>query len=75
MASNTACFSFAVNGDGVQTLDEEETSLFTLAVLADMAGDEAPKECHPIQDEKTIGCIGQDNSSKCEGSRLPRERC
>ena len=44
-------FSFVVNVDGIKTLDEEETSPFTLVVIADMAGDAAPEECSPIQDE------------------------
>ena len=40
-----------VNVDGIKTLDEEETSPFTLSVIAEMAGDEAPEECSPMQDE------------------------
>ena len=40
-----------VNVDGIETLEEEETSPFTLAVLTDMVGDEAPEVCPPIQDE------------------------
>ena len=43
-----------VNVGGAQTLDEEETSPITLAVLADMAGDEAPEECSPFFKEKLL---------------------
>ena len=39
-----------VNVDWINTLGEEYTSPFTLAALADMAGDEAPEECPPIKD-------------------------
>ena len=51
LASNTASFSFVVNMDRMKTLHEEETSPFTLAVLADMVGDEAREACCPIPDE------------------------
>ena len=40
-----------VNVDGIKTLDEEETSPFTLVAIADMAGDEAPEECSPNRGE------------------------
>ena len=40
-----------VSVDGIKTLDEEETSPFTLVAIADMAGDEAAEECPLIQDE------------------------
>ena len=57
LASNTASFSCVVNMNGIKTLDEEETSPFTLAVLADMAGDEAPEECSSIQDEILLAAL------------------
>ena len=48
---NTASFSVVVNVGGIRTLDEEDASPFTLAVFADMAGDEAPEACPFMQDE------------------------
>ena len=48
-----------VIADGIQTLEEEETSPFTLAVLADMVGDEAPEECHLIQDEILLAALAR----------------
>ena len=51
MASNTASFSCVVNVDGIKTLEEEDTSPFTLAVLTDMVGHGAPEEYPPIHDE------------------------
>ena len=43
LASNTSSFAFVVHVDGIKTLDEEETSSFTLAVIADMVGGERPE--------------------------------
>ena len=37
--------------DGIKTFDEEESSPFTVAVITDMVGDEAPEECPPMKDE------------------------
>ena len=63
-----------VNVDGIKTPDEEETSPVTLAVLADMTGDETPKECPPIQYEILMAALAR--KTECEGSsRMPRERC
>ena len=59
LASNTASLSFVVNVDGIKTLDEEETSPFTLTVLADMAGDEAPEECSTSQDEIVLAALAR----------------
>ncbi len=48
-----------VNVDGIKTLDEEDNSPITLAVHVDMAGDEKPEKCPPIQYEILMAALAR----------------